>query len=273
MFFFRLPNSLAREKAGLLDLFEGFRNIKLALYLAYSDIRQRYRRSSLGPFWITISTGIMIGSIGVIFGKLFKSPMNEFFPYLAVGLILWSFISSVINSSTSVFVNSEAIIKQLPISLFTHVLRLVSREFIVFCHNVLILPVVFFFVGRQLNIAVFFAIPGLIILIINLLWICLLLGIICTRFRDMAQIVSSILQVLFYVTPIIWLPKLLPARADLMLLAPNPLFHLIDIVRAPLMGTIPSLFSWSYSLLLACFGWMVTITFYNTYRNRIAYWL
>ena len=100
---------------GTKDLASALQNMRLPLFLARSDIRQRYRRSTLGPFWITISTGVMIACLGFIFGKIFKSPISEFLPFLAAGLILWGFISQVITEATTVFVSSEAIIKQLPI--------------------------------------------------------------------------------------------------------------------------------------------------------------
>lgn len=262
-----------KDKPGLLDIYQAIQKISLPLYLANSDIRQRYRRSTLGPFWITISTGIMIATIGVIFGKLFKSPMSEFLPFLSVGLILWAFISSVISDSTNVFVNAVGIIRQLPIPLFTHVIRMCSGNLIILGHNLLILPIVYYYVGKGVTWNFFYFFPGLIILIANLLWISLMLGIICTRFRDLTQIVNSFLQILFYVTPIIWLPSLLPARADILLLDPNPLYHLIEVVRAPLLGGVPTPLDWTYTVLLAIGGWCLTVKFFNVYRDRVPYWL
>lgn len=262
-----------KNSKGLEDVCAGLHNIGLPLYLAYSDIRQRYRRSSLGPFWITISMGVTIACIGLIFGNLFKTPMEEFLPFLSSGLILWSLIASIINESTTVFPNSQAIIRQLPLPLFIHVERMVLRNFYIFLHNLIVLPFVYFFVGKSLNANLILFPFGLILLLINLTWLSLFLSIICARFRDLSQIVSSVLQILFYVTPIIWMPSLLPARSSVMLLEPNPFFHLIEIVRAPLLGNIPSLSNLLWSLTYALFGWVFTIIFFNKYRNRIAFWL
>ncbi len=249
------------------------RNCSLPLYLAWSDIRQRYRRSSLGPFWITISTAVMISCIGLIFGGLFKAPMVEFLPFLTAGLILWGFVSTTIIDATTVFVASESVIKQLPIPIFTHVIRIVARNFYIFLHNLVIFPFVLFIVGCPLTTVSLCSLVGLTILIINLLWISLLLGIICTRFRDLTQIVASVLQIFFYITPIIWLPSLLTSRASVMLLEPNPFYHLIELVRAPLLGRFPSLNNWSITILIAVIGWIFTISIFGKYRKRIAYWL
>jgi lipopolysaccharide transport system permease protein len=258
---------------GTADVISGFANCGLPLYLAKADIRQRYRRSSLGPFWITISTGVMIACIGIIFGKLFKSPMQEFLPFLTVGLILWSFISSSLIEATNVFVAAEPIIKQLPIPIFSHVIRMVARNFYIFLHNIVIYPIVCLIVQRAWGWNDLLVIPGLVIVIINLLWLALLLGILCARFRDMAQIIQSCLQIVFYITPIIWMPKLLPARAGSMILDPNPFYHLMEIVRGPLMNQQPTLMNWGVSIGFAVVGWAIALALFNRYKYRIAYWL
>lgn len=260
-------------KNGTKDIVKGLLNINLSLYLAWSDIRQRYRRSTLGPFWITISTGVMVACIGLIFGNLFKSPMSEFLPFLASGLIIWGFIANCLTEATTVFVNSEAIIKQLPLPIFTHVLRMVARNFYIFLHNLAILPVVYLCVHKDVGWSVLLFFPGISILIVNILWVSLFLGIICARYRDLSQIVVNILQVFFYITPIIWMPNLLPERTSIMVLEPNPLYHLIQIVRAPLLSQNPTVLNWFAPILLAIFGCLFTNFIFNKYKNRIAYWL
>lgn len=258
---------------GCRDVVSALGDISLPLYLARSDIRQRYRRSSLGPFWITISTGVMISCLGLIFGSIFKAPISEFLPFLAAGLIIWGFISQVILDATNVFVASEAIMKQLPIPYFSHVLRMVARNFYIFLHNIVIFPVVCLIFKLFPTENIIYFIPGLCVLIFNLLWISLLLGIICTRYRDLTQVVASCLQIAFYVTPIIWLPSLLPAKAEIMLLDPNPFYHLLQIVREPLLNQAPTALNWIVTVLLSIFGWLFTLLIFNRYRTRIAYWL
>ena len=258
---------------GSQDVVSSFKNIRLPVFLAYSDIRQRYRRSSLGPFWITVSMGVSIACIGIIFGNIFKAPAKEFLPFLSVGLILWGFISSVITEATTVFPSSEGIIRQLPTPLFTHVIRMVVRNVYIFAHNLVVLPLVFLCVQKSVNFSVLLVVPGLILVLINLTWMALILSILCARYRDLTQIVSSVLQIFFYITPIIWMPTLLPKRASVMLLEPNPFFHLIAIVREPLLGIPPSLSNWAYSVMMAILGSLIALVFFNVYRRRISYWL
>lgn len=269
-FFIKMKNFFGE---GWEDIKQGTLSLSLPLYLARSDIRQRYRRSSLGPFWITISTGVMIACIGVIFGSLFKAPMSDFLPFLAAGLIIWSFVSNTILEATTVFVTSEPIIKQLPIPLISHVYRMIFRNLYIFLHNIIIFPLVLLFVHRPVNLEILWVIPGLFLLFANLLWISIVLGVVCTRFRDLTQIVASVLQIFFYLTPIIWMPNLLPERTSVMVLDPNPFYHLLALIREPLMAQSPTLFNWVFSILLCLGGSLFAIAFFNKYRNRIAYWL
>ena len=241
--------------------------------LGWQDVRQRYRRSALGPFWLTISMGVMIGTIGIVFGQIFKTPMHEFLPFLAAGMILWSFISAVIMEGCSGFIAAESIIKQLPIPLFVHILRMLWRNVLILLHNIVILPLVFIAVGRGIGPEILLAVPGFVLLLVNLSWVSLLLGVLCARYRDLPQIVGSALQVVFYLTPIMWMPGHLPQRAGAYLLDLNPVYHLRTVVRDPLLGTVPSATSWLVAGGLGVVGWCLATLMYGRYKRRIAYWL
>jgi lipopolysaccharide transport system permease protein len=241
--------------------------------LGWQDIYQRYRRSVLGAFWLTISMGIIIAGIGVVFGQIFKSPMSEFLPFLAVSMILWGFISSIANEGCIGFIAAEAIIKQLPIPLFVHILRIIWRNILVLAHNMLIFPLVLFIYGKSMSWIAFICIPGFFLLVINLTWIALLLAVLCARYRDLPQIVGSIIQILFYLTPIMWMPNLLPQQAGFYLLDLNPVYHLLEIVRAPLLGQLPTEMNWAISLAIALIGWIMVLIVYGRHKHRIPYWL
>ncbi len=258
---------------GLADVIAGIKHFPLVMMLGWQDIRQRYRRSVLGPFWLTLSMGIMIGTIGVVFSQILAAPIDEFIPFLSAGLILWGTISTVVTEACTAFIFSEGIIKQLPLPLSVHIFRMIWRNVIILGHNIVILPLVFLVVGKPISSVALLTVPGFTLALINLTWLSFLLGIICTRYRDFPQIVGSLLQVIFYLTPIIWMPDLLPKRAGLYLLDSNPAYHLLEIVRAPLLGHFPTSLNWGVAICCAVIGWIVTIMFYNRYKHRIAYWL
>lgn len=259
--------------SALQSIFAGLGKSSLATTLGWQDIKRRYRRSQAGPFWLTISMGVMITTIGIVFGQIFNSPIKEYLPFMAAGIIFWGFISGVINDGCLGFVAAESIIKQLPIPLFVHILRIVWRNILILLHNLVILPVVMLVLGVPLTPYIFLALPGIALVSINLTWIALLLGVICTRYRDMPNIIASILQVTFYLTPIIWMPNLLPEHAGTILIDLNPFYHLLEIIRLPFLGQWPNGISWLFAFGMAVVGWVITINVFGRYQHRITYWL
>ena len=256
------------------DISNSLKQFHLAALLGWQDVRQRYRRSVLGPFWLTVSMGVMIGTIGVVFGQIFNSPMQDFLPFLSIGLVLWNFISNTLTEGCVGFISSEAIIKQLPIPLFIHILRLIWRNIIIMTHNIVIFPIVLIIYHKEISWIPLISIPGFFLLLLNLIWMVLFLSVLCARYRDLPQIVTSLLLVMFYLTPIMWMPSLLPQQnTNVKLLILNPFFHLMEIVKAPLLGNLPSILNWKVSIMLGVFGWLVTMFMYGHYKRRIAYWL
>lgn len=128
-------HAVSDSSLALADLTEGLARWRLWGLLAWQDIKQRYRRSSLGPFWLTISMGVMIGTLGVLYGKLFKMAIQEYLPFLCLGLLTWTFISTSILEGCTVFIASESVIKQIKLPLSSHVYRLVWRNLIILGHN------------------------------------------------------------------------------------------------------------------------------------------
>jgi lipopolysaccharide transport system permease protein len=255
------------------DIMGAVHRLHLVGMLGWQDIRQRYRRSILGPFWLTISMGVMIATIGLVFGQIFNSPMKVFLPFLAAGMILWGLIAGIIIEGCDCFIAAEGIIKQLPIPLFVHVLRMIWRNILIFAHNIIIFPLVLLAVGRPISWLAFLSVPGLLVAVANLTWVALLLGVLCTRYRDLSQIIASLLQVLYFLTPIMWMPSSLPSQAGKYLVDFNPMAHMLSIVRSPLMDQMPSQSDWLVSVGICVVGWALALFMYGRYKRRIAYWL
>ena len=256
------------------DILSAVKRADLAGTLGWQDVKQRYRRSKLGPFWLTISMGVLIGTLGLVFGGMFNTPMKEFLPFLAIGFMLWAYISTVVNEGCTAFIGADALIKQLPLPMFLHILRVIWRNQIILAHNAVIIPLVFLAFLKPLEWVALLSIIGLVLNSLSLAWIALLAGVVCTRYRDLSQIVTSVLQIAFYVTPIVWMPsQLIGTRRGFIFLDVNPLYHMIEIVRAPLLGSMPTLTNWLVSIAMAVFGWIFALVIYGKYKNRISYWL
>ena len=254
-----------------LDIVAGARAPNLWRVLGWQDIRQRYRRSKLGPFWLTISTGVLVGSLGVLYAALFKVEVANYLPFVAVGFLVWGLVSGLINDGCAAFIGAGTIIKQVELPLSVHVYRVVWRNLIIFAHNAVIFVIVAVVFSIWPGWTGLLAVPGLVLLCLNGVWIGLLLGLVSARFRDVPQIAASVTQVAFFLTPIIWKPELLPDRA--MVLDLNPFFHFVEVVRAPLLGHAPEIASWLATLGITLGGGLVTFVMYRRYRWRIAYWV
>lgn len=245
----------------------------LTTMLAGQDIAQRYRRSRIGAFWLTINMGVFIGALGLIFGMLFRASMHEYLPFVGISIIIWGFITANINEGCGAFSSAEGIILQVRMPLSTHVFRIILRNSIIFFHNLIIFPLILIAVGSGPSWSIFWAIPGFVLLSLNMMWIMLILSVICTRFRDLSQIIQNVMQVLFYLTPLMWMPKTLPDTAPKQLIELNPFYHLVAIVRDPLLGSAPSALSWWVCLVMLLVGAPLALWFFGRYRRRIAYWL
>ena len=186
------------------DIKDGVGSVYIWGVLGWQDIKQRYRRSLIGPFWLTISTGAMIGGMGPLYGRLFNLDISTYFPYLAISFILWMFISGLINDACVAFIAAEGHIKQIKLPLTVHILRMVWKNLIVFAHNLVIIFAVLLIWPPTIGWHVLTVPWGVLAIAINGVWLGILLGLLCARFRDIPQIVSSLLQIVFFLTPVIW---------------------------------------------------------------------
>ena len=265
------PPPSSQAALALRDIVEGARARHLWGMLGWQDIRQRYRRSTLGPFWLTISMGALVGGLGLLYAGLFKMDVADYVPFIAAGFIVWGLISGLITDGCAAFVGAEGIIKQVGLPLSVHVYRMVWRNFIIFAHNVIIYAIVAVVFLIHPGWVGLLALPGLALLCLNGVWIGLALGLVSARFRDVPQIVASIVQIAFFLTPIIWKPELMPDRA--LVLDLNPFYHLMEVVRAPALGQAPEPVSWLAALGITLCGWLATVQMYRRYRWRIPYWI
>jgi ABC-type polysaccharide/polyol phosphate export permease len=264
-------------RASLIDGCDDFvltlRSIHVAVTLGWQDVVSRYRRSSIGAFWITTHMGLMIAALSYVFGSVFSQKMDLFLPYLSIGLIVWGFVASSINDGCNAFTSSQGIILNVQMPFVTHVVRALWRNVIIFMHNFLIVPIVLFVSSRSITTDAAWFILGIFVVLVNLGWMMLVLAIFCSRYRDMGQIVQSLMQIVFYFTPIIWTVDQMSSRATVWILGVSPFFHFVSVVRSPLLGVSPSSSSWWYLAIMSLVGWFAALSMLGICRRKIAYWL
>jgi lipopolysaccharide transport system permease protein len=242
--------------------------------LAYQDVKLRYRRSILGPFWLTLSMAITVYSMGYLYGHLFHTNLQTYFPFLVSGMLSWTLVSTCITELTDAFATADGLIKQikLPYSLYIH--RVVTRNIIIFFHNIIVLiPIVaIYHESAKVDLNSLYLLLGLAIFYFNAITYGLALAMIGARYRDLSQIIKSLIQVAFFVTPVMWNPSLLPDK-DHYLVVLNPFYAFVELIRAPLLGNCPSLMTFFVSGLITAFGIWLCASMFVKYRSRIVYWL
>jgi lipopolysaccharide transport system permease protein len=268
------PNAGAKAKAAFGDISETLQLWRLVWKLSFLDIRLRYRGSILGPFWLTLSTAVMIGALGFLYAKLFHMDIHSYLPFLSLSLILWNFLSALTAEGCTCFTLSEGMIRASRMPLSMHAARVVIRNFLVFAHNIVVIVVVFAIMRKVPGAQSYLIIPAFVLWFIDGLAICLLLGVFCARFRDVPPIVGSVMQIGFFITPILWSPAILEHRGiGTLLIEWNPFYSLLEIIRAPLIGTPLTFTTWEfafgYSLVLVVFSAVM----FALARPRLAYWV
>jgi ABC-2 type transport system permease protein/lipopolysaccharide transport system permease protein len=266
-----LPRRASRAAAAWADVVEGMAKSWMWSAMAMQDIKLRYRGSMLGPFWLTISMVIMIAAMGLIYARLFNMEITRYLPFLTVGLVIWNFVSTVIIEGCQTFLSAQNVISQVRMPFTVHAWRTVYRNLIILAHNMVIVPFVLVIFGVPVGWDVVIIVPALAILTINGLWVSVLLGMISARYRDVPPIVMSLVQVIFFVTPIFWPPEALGVWMQALPL--NPLFAAIDVIRAPLLGQAPLTYSWAVLLAVTVLGSLGTFALFAKFRPRITYWI
>ena len=253
------------------DLRNSFGRIGLAWSLAWHDVSSRYRGSILGPFWITLSMGLMTLGIGFLYANLFNIELRIFLPYVALGIVFFAVMTGTINEGCETFVQAAGILSQTSLPMFTFVWRTVFRNLINLAHHLVIVVGMLIVYGYWRTANVPLALLGLVLMVLNAGWLSMLVGIASARFRDIPQIVMSVMQFALFMSPVFWRPgRLQDYKAFLDF---NPFYHLLEAVRAPLLDTPVAAHTYIVLVGMAVAGWLVTFLVFARTRRRIVHYL
>jgi lipopolysaccharide transport system permease protein len=260
-----------RLTRALADIRSGFERWPLAWALARNDIRHRYRGSVLGPLWITLSMAIMLIAMGFLYSRLFKMELQNYLPWLGVSLILWGMISQVFSEASTCFTSAEGVVQRFPLPYSLLALRSVMRNLLVTAHHLPLIAAVLLIFGIVPGWGLLLFPLGLLLFVINALSVSLLLGMVCARFRDVGPIMANLVQIAFFLTPVIWKPELIGEYSAFLLL--NPFHALLETMRAPIIEGGGNIYVWLsaslYTLILA----LISGAFFVRFRDRLAFWV
>lgn len=253
------------------DMVGALRRWRLWTSLAVHDIAARYRGSMLGPFWITVTMAAMIVGVGVLYSQLFRMPLEQYVPWLAAGLVFWSFFAMVVTEGCDAFIASSSIIKQTALPMLTFIGRMLTRNLINFAHQVLIVAVVIAYFGLWTKSNPLLSLAGFALVIVNLTWLALICGIISSRFRDVPQIVGALVQVAMFLTPVFWRPETI--KSHRFMLEGNPFYHMLEVTRRPLLGEPVQPVSYYMLIGAAVLGWAIAFLLFARTRRRLVHFL
>jgi lipopolysaccharide transport system permease protein len=253
------------------EMLEVVRLRRVWVLMGNQDIRLRYKRSVIGPFWITLTLAAWVAGISILYSQILNAPFREYLVYLTCGLLAWNFISAIINEGNGSLVDNAAHIQSARIPLSVFPARVVYRNYIVVLHNAVVVALVLLYSRAEIGLTALLAMPGLLMVGLCLFFAISITGVLCARYPDLKQVISSLMQMGFFLTPILWQPGM-AGRSSFALNA-NPLYHLIELIRAPLLGTTPSTYSFVFVFCMlialglgALFAWSVA-------RRRVFYWV
>jgi ABC-type polysaccharide/polyol phosphate export permease len=263
--------SLAESAAD--DLLRGIQKRELWGRLGWLDVRRRYRRTMIGPFWNSITLAVYVLTVGTVGAAIWHQDIYDYLPFLVSGMVVWTFVASIVTDSCTVFISGQSLFRNIRFDYSVLAYALVWRNFLVLLHNFAVyFLVVLALKPSLLSVTALLALPGLALVLLNGVWVAMLLGIVCLRFRDVPPVISSALQIAMLITPLFWPADTLTGIKRFVFVELNPLYHVVDIVRGPLIGRIPEAVSYAVVIVMAIGGWWLTYAVFKRFRKRIAYW-
>ena len=266
-------NKPARSPSlALTDLIEGTLAWRIWYVMGVSELRQRYRRSTLGPLWVTMSLAVQAFVMGVLLSFLFQTDINRHLPYICISLVTWTFISGAINEGTSCFTGLSGTILQVRRPLSTYVALTLWRNALIYAHTIIVF-IIIAVIFRIIPSTPYLLIPfGLTLLLLNMGWMVLTVGLISARFRDVPLLISNLFTILMWLTPVYYRPEQLDPSIRI-IIELNPLTYVLDVARGPFLNEVPPLSTWLAVALMAVFGWVLAFALFVRTRARVPYWL
>lgn len=256
---------------GLDDLAAAWRRRQLAAYFAWTETLARYRRSTLGPLWLVLGTVIGVVGLGYVWSILLDASASDYVPALTVGLVVWQLVSGSINESAGWFVRNAGSVTNIKLPSFLISLQLLARQAINFGHNLIVVAAVLLIYPDSLSWLLLLAIPGLLLVLVNLFAIVQIVGILGARFRDIEPAVAAFMPILFFLSPVIYQSRQLGPAAAVMEF--NPIAHYIRIIRDPILGEMPTLENYVVVAGLTLVTVLAALWVTGKKGHRLPYWV
>jgi lipopolysaccharide transport system permease protein len=256
---------------GCEEIFGGVRHWRVSHLIGIRELRHRYARSVLGQFWLTVSTGCMIAALSGVWSLLWNQPMHALGPFIGVSLIIWNYLSQNIIDCTTIFIAQGNLYRNQKMNFSVSIYSVIYRNTIIFGHSLIVIAALIVIFGVPVNWYLLQIGPAFGLTWIFMTWLGYLVAMACVRYRDIIQVITTWLTVLFYVTPVMWMPDFLPPKYHLVVTL-NPFAQFLEILRNPFLGQPVSSYAWLITAALAFGGGLIALGVIGRYQRRIIFW-
>jgi len=242
------------------------------LHMGIQDVKNRYKRSLVGPLWIAISMGVLVLGLGFLFGRLFNQEPGRYVVYLTISMMIWSLILSSVTDGGYTFIGAESYIKQIPFPKQVYIFRTTVVNLVVFSFGFPIYIGATVYYRFDFGWGCLWAIPGLALVLVCCMAHTTAMAYLSVMFRDLPPASASLMQLVYFVTPIIYPVQLLRDRGLDAVFRYNPFYYLIEVVRHPLLERGPAEpFVYAVTVAYALLAWTVALGVAAVLDRRIAY--
>jgi ABC-type polysaccharide/polyol phosphate export permease len=257
---------------GFDELVQGAFNWRVAHLLGIQQLRHRFARSRLGQIWLTVSTALTIGAMGAVWSLLWKQPLREIMPFVGVGIIMWNFITQVLNECTLAFINHGHFYRNQKMNFSVSVYSVIYNNTLILAYNLIIVVVLIIAFGVPINWYQLQIVPAFVLTWITMAWSGYIVAMTCVRYRDIIQLVTSWLQVLFWITPVMWKPDFIPSQYQF-IIDYNPFAQFLNLLRNPFLGEPVSSYTWLTTSAITFGGGILALLLIGRYQRRIIFWI
>jgi lipopolysaccharide transport system permease protein len=263
---------LSATGAGFEELMGGVYNWRVWHLLGVSELRNRYARSRFGQGWLVLSTGTMIGALASVWSLLWNQPLHDLMPFIGISITVWNFLSQILSECPSIFVMHSNYYRNQRMNFSVSIYSVIYKNTIILAHNFIIVIALIIIFGLPINWRLLQIIPAFMLICITMAWLGYLIAMMSVRYRDIIQLITTWLMVLFFITPIMWKPDFLPPRYQF-IVDWNPLAQFLELLRAPLLGGPVSTHTWGTTIAIALGGGLLSLPLIGRYQRRVIFWM
>ena len=261
-----------KKNIALKDLFGEFANYQSWFFLAKFDLKLKYRRAFLGPWWVVIGMGLSACILCLLWSTIFNFDWREYLTYLFSGFIMWMYISSVVIEAPGIFPTNKHLIISTKSTPIFYVLRKCSLSLLLFLHHLPLIFIVIIFISPEIDLRTILTFPLAIFLVfLNAVFITLIFGFLGSRYRDVEPTIQSLMAPMFLLTPVLWKPEMLGEGMALVYL--NPFTYFIGILRNDITGMEFDAYLWVGSFAITFINMIIFLFIYSRKKNRLIFWL